>query len=98
MSAEEAVEFSDFSVKWPRTECSKPLPRVVPRVAHSWRSSRNCVIIHPLHLELETALEPFLSHPPCGFLRPLLEWASRRGPYALLDLSVMFNEVLEPTS
>jgi hypothetical protein len=31
--------------------------------------------------------------PPCGFLRPLLEWASRRGPYALLDLPVMFNEV-----
>ena len=31
-----------------------------------------------------------LPKPPCGFLFPLLEWASLRGPYALLDSSHPF--------
>ena len=36
--------------------------------------------------------------PPCGLIVLLLEWASPRGPYALLDLPVMSKEVLGPTS
>ena len=47
-------------------------------------------------LPINTTIFPHA--PPCGLIVLLLEWASLRGPYALHDLPVMFNEVLGQAS